>query len=178
MTRRRLIWPVQRCLLLAVSSVGHRHPLLTALSLHGWDVEDKVGVEDSLAGVLTAHHPTVLAECVADPADVQVVFWHLHLPTHCECFAGILTVGVAAVRLEKYLVLLTFPANIIPSTSFRKIFNQKCQYLPREGSGRCFSVVTYLDEFCSPSFWPWVLGPNRWLRRGGQSGGWDWTAPC
>ena len=78
-------------------SVGHRHPLLTALRLHGGDVEDKVRVEDALAGLLTPHHPAVLPEGVADPADVQVVLGDLHLPAHGERLAGILAVGVAAV---------------------------------------------------------------------------------
>ena len=89
--------PVQGRLLLAVGSVRHRHPLLASLRLHGGDVEDKVSVEDALPRLLAPHHPAVLTEGVADPADVQVVLGDLHLPAHGERLAGILAVGVAAV---------------------------------------------------------------------------------
>lgn len=135
--------------------VRHRHPLLAPLRLHGGDVEDEVGVEDALARVLAAHHPAVLPEGVADPADVQVVLGDLHLPAHGEGLAGVLTVGVAAVRLEKYLVLLTFPANIILHSLSRLFlrdnFKPEMSIFANHLTGGGREDVTYLDEFCSPS---------------------------
>ena len=95
-----------------MSSIGHRHSLLTPLSLHGADVEHEVRAPDPGPGLAAPHHPTVLTEGIADPAHVQVLLRHLHLPAHGHLLALVLAVGVPTVRLEEHLVLLTFPKTI------------------------------------------------------------------
>ena len=104
---------VQGGLLLTVGSVGHRHPLLAPLGLHGGDVEHEVRVVDPRPRLRIAHHAAVLPEGVADPAHVEVGLRDLDLATHRLGLARILTVRVPTVGFEKYLILLTFSAKII-----------------------------------------------------------------
>ena len=60
--------------------VGHRHPRLTALRLHGRDVEHKVRLLDAAPRRAAPDDAAVLAEGVAHAADLQVVLGHGHLP--------------------------------------------------------------------------------------------------
>lgn len=89
--------------------VGHRHPLLAALGLHGRDVEDKVGLLDARAGLAWAADLAVLAEGVADAADLEVLVGDLDLAAHGAGLAGVLAVGVRVAGLEEHLILLAFP---------------------------------------------------------------------
>ena len=100
--------PVKGRLLLAVSSVGHRHPLLTPLRLHGADVEHEVGVDDAGARLTASHHPTVLTKGIAHSTHVKMILGHLDLSTHGLLLALVLAVGMPTVLLEEHLVLLTF----------------------------------------------------------------------
>ena len=105
------IVPVQCRLLLAMSCIGHSHSFLAAFRFHGRDVEDEVGVHDARAG-RRGWPPdlAVLAEGVANPANLQVLLGHLNLSAHGVRLAGVLAVRMRVARLKKHLVLLTFPA--------------------------------------------------------------------
>lgn len=91
-----------------MGGVGNGHALLTPLRLHGRDVEDEVSVLDAAARGGGAADLAVLAECVADPADFQVVLGNLYLAAHGASLAGILAVWVRIVGFEEDLILLTF----------------------------------------------------------------------
>ena len=94
--------------MLTVGRVGDRHPLLASLGLHGRDVKDEVGALNALAGRGRAPDLAVLAEGVADAADLQVLLGHLDLPAHRLRLASIFAVGMRIVRLEEHLILLAF----------------------------------------------------------------------
>ena len=55
MTATLSLSPVESGLLLAVCRVGHRHPLLAPLGLHGADVEDEICALDALSAPRTLH---------------------------------------------------------------------------------------------------------------------------
>ena len=71
--------PVQSSFLLAVSGVGHGHPLLAALGLHGGDVEHEVRADDAGSRLPGPHHPAVLPEGVTHAAHVQVLLGDFNL---------------------------------------------------------------------------------------------------
>ena len=112
--------------MLTVSGVSDRHSLLAAFCFHGGDVKDKVGVLDAGSGG-SGRSPdhAVLAEGVADAADLEVRFRNLDLAAHGVGLASVLAVRVRIARLEKHLVVLAFPTrqvHAVTSTIITRFF--------------------------------------------------------
>ena len=100
--------PIEGRFLLAVGRVGHGHPLLAALRLHGRDVKDEIRILDSGTRFRGSFDHAVLSECVADSADLEMGLRYFDLAAHRALLARVLAVRVRVAGFEENLVLFTF----------------------------------------------------------------------
>ena len=111
-------WPIEGRFLLAVGRVGHSHPLLATLCLHGRDVEDEIRILDSGTRFRGPFDHAVLPKCVADSANFEVGLGNFNFAAHRALLARILAVRMRVSGFEENLVLFTF--SIIEKNEFIK----------------------------------------------------------